>query len=163
MLFETTLIYSKPILHQALFSFWWRTVGFWFLLALGLMTIVFVFLVAQGDMSWRVGALGVVIFFGYVIPAGFYIIHYRNLMEKLSALGSPRAIFRVDESSFTFESEPGVSTLQWAAVKELWKFKNVWLLLFSRSNYSTLPLDCMSSEMQSFIVLRIQENGGRVD
>ncbi|MDR7194561.1 hypothetical protein J2W68_003309 [Luteimonas terrae] len=37
----------------------------------------------------------------------------------------------------------------------------VWRVLFSRAQFITLPLACMSQDMQQFIAQRIETRGGK--
>ncbi len=78
-------------------------------------------------------------------------------------MDKPQALFRAEASSFTMSSDIGTTTLQWSAVKELWQFQNVWLLLYSKAQFTTLPLACLSPETQAYIVQCIRDAGGKVD
>jgi YcxB-like protein len=78
-------------------------------------------------------------------------------------MDKPQALFRAEESSFTMISDIGTTTLQWSAVKELWQFSNVWLLLYSKAQFTTLPLACLPPETQAYIVQRVRTAGGKVD
>ena len=60
-------------------------------------------------------------------------------------------------------SDIGTTTLQWSVVKELWQFPTVWLLLYSKAQFSTLPLACLSPETQAYIVQCVRAAGGKVD
>lgn len=162
MSFETTLIYSEPLIRHAVFAFWRRSVGTGFVVALLIIALGLVFYLARGESSWVVGMLGTVLTFGVLFVVTLYFVHYRNSLAKFREMGSPNATFRADDSSFTFSSDAGTATLQWAAVKELWKTPNTWLFLYSKAHFSTLPLACLSPEMQSFICQRIQAGDGKI-
>jgi len=160
---EATLIYSEALLRQAVFAFWRRSVGVGFLAALLVAVLGLVVLVTQGMASWLVGTIAAVLVLGIGFAAAVYVVHYRNSLRKFRQMDKPQATFRADESSFTIISDIGPSTLQWSAVKELWQFPSVWLLLYSKSQFSTLPLACLSPETQAYIVQRVRESGGKVD
>lgn len=160
---EATLIYSEALLRQAVFAFWRRSVGVGFLAALLVAVLGLVVLVAQGMASWLVGTIAAVLVLGIGFAAAVYVIHYRNSLRKFRQMDKPQATFRADESSFTIVSDIGPSTLQWSAVKELWQFPSVWLLLYSKAQFTTLPLACLSPETQAYIVQRVRESGGKVD
>ena len=113
--------------------------------------------------SWLVGALAAVLVLGIGFAAAVYVVHYRKSLRKFRQMDKPQATFRADESSFTMSSDVGTTTLQWSAVKELWQFPGVWLLLYSKTQFSTLPLACLSPETQAYIVQRIRASGGKVD
>jgi len=162
MNYETTLIYSKPLIRQAVFAFWRRVVGVKFPVALLLTALGVGFAVAGGDSSWIIGMSGTVLAFGLLFVVALYFVHYRNSVAKLHDMGSPNATFRTDENTFTVSSGAGTATLPWSAVKELWKTPHAWLIFYSKAQFTTLPLVCLPPEMQSFIVQRIQATGGKI-
>lgn len=162
MSFETTLTYSEPLIRQAVFAFWRRSIGVGFVVALLLTALGLAVYLARGETSWVVGVLGTVLTFGVLFVVALYFVHYRNSLAKFREMGTPNATFRADDSSFTFSSGAGTATLQWAAVRELWKTPNAWLFLYSKAHFSTLPIACLSPEVQSFICRRIQAEGGKI-
>jgi drug/metabolite transporter (DMT)-like permease len=160
---EATLIYSETLLRQAVFAFWRRSVGVGFIVALLVGALGLIVLIAQGVASWLAGALAAVLVLGIGFAAAVYFVHYRKSLRKFRQMDKPQATFRADESSFTMSSDIGTTTLQWSAVKELWQFPGVWLLLYSKAQFSTLPLACLSPETQAYIVQRVRASGGKVD
>ena len=159
---EATLIYSESLLRQAVFAFWRRSVGVGFFVALLVAALGLGVLVAQGQASWIVAALAALLMLGIAYATAVYLVHYRNSLRKFHEMDKPRATFRADESSFTMSSDIGTTTLEWSTVKELWQFPTVWLLLYSKAQFSTLPLACLSPETQDFILQRVQAAGGKV-
>jgi drug/metabolite transporter (DMT)-like permease len=160
---EATLIYSESLLRQAVFAFWRRSVGIGFIIALLVAVLGLIVLIAQGMASWLVGTLAAVLALGIGFATAVYVVHYRKSLRKFRQMDKPRATFRADESSFTMSSDIGTTTLQWSAVKELWQFPSVWLLLYSKAQFSTLPLACLPPETQAYIVQRVRAAGGKVD
>lgn len=160
---EATLIYSETLLRQAVFAFWRRSVGVGFFVALLIAALGLVILVALGQSSWIIGGLAAVLLVGIAFAIVVYVVHYRRSLQKFRQMGQPRATFRADESSFTMSSDIGTTTLQWSAVKELWQFQSVWLFLYSKAQFSTLPLACLSPEAQAHIVQCVRTAGGKVD
>ena len=159
---EATLIYTEPLLRHAVFAFWRRSVGIGFAIALVVVALSLGGLVAQGMYSWLVGALATVLVLGASFAAALYFVHYRSSLRKFREMGDPQATFRAEESSFTISSGIGTTTLQWSAVKEIWQFPGIWLLLYSKAQFSTLPLACLSPEMQAFVLQRVRAAGGKV-
>jgi hypothetical protein len=159
---ETILIYNESLIRRAVFAYWRRTVGTFFLPVILAMTAWFVVLLVQRDLSWQTGVFGSVIGFGFVFSASVYVVHYRNSLAKYRDLQDSMATFHAHTSSFTIESSIGKSTLHWAAVKEVWNFQDVWLLLFSKSSFSTLPVANLSPELQQLIVGRVKAAGGKI-
>jgi hypothetical protein len=162
MSYETTLIYTEPLVRQAVLAFWRRSIGIGYVIALVVSAFILGLLIAQGNTSWLIGSLATALAFGVLIAALLYVVHYRNSLRKFREMGSPHATLLVEESSFTIGSSIGTATLQWSAIKELWQFSGVWLLLYSRAQFSTLPLTDLSPEMQAFILQRVQAAGGKI-
>jgi hypothetical protein len=120
--------YSKPLLRQAVRGFWWRVIGFRFLIALVLSAAALIMLVLGGDTSWFVGVLASVLVLGFTFMVALYVVHYRNALHKLKAMGNPHATLDASEASLSLSSGAGTATLPWSAVTEVWQFKSCWLL-----------------------------------
>jgi hypothetical protein len=162
-LHKTVLIYSEPLLRKAVFGFWRRTVGIGFVIALALVAVSLGFLLVQGVTSWVVGVLATVLVFAGAVLITLYVVHYRSALQKLRDMGTPQATFVADESSFTVTSEIGSSNLRWSSVQAVWRFEDYWLLLLSKAQFITLPLVGVSAEMQTFMLARVQESGGKIE
>jgi hypothetical protein len=159
---EAILIYSESLLREAVFGFWRRSIGMGFILMLVALTVVLGVLVALGAPVWIIVTLAVLLVLAAAVAVALYIGYYRNSLRKFRTMSTPRATFRADESSFTMTSDAGTTTLQWSAVKELWQFPSVWLLLYSKTQFSTLPLACLPPDIQAFVQERVREAGGKV-
>lgn len=160
MPYQTTLNYNEPLLRKAVLSYWWRVAGFKFLIALAVIASALGYQLYIGDRGWLVGAQATVLFVGITFLFAIYWTHYRNGLIKFRAMGLPHATFSASESSFTFESGAGSSTLPWSAVTEIWKFEHYWLMLFSRAQFVTLPLADISQEFRASILERVRASGG---
>jgi hypothetical protein len=126
------------------------------------MTLWLIALLVQKDYSWQTGMIGTAIAFGFLFSASVYVVHYRNALAKFRDLSGSTATFHVDEDSFTVESSIGASTLKWSTVKEVWQFQNVWLLMFSKAHFSTLPVANLSPQLRLFIVEHVRAAGGKI-
>jgi hypothetical protein len=159
---ETTLIYSESLLREAVLGFWRRSIGTGFILMLVALAVALGILVALDAPLWISVTLAVLFALAAAVAVALYIGYYRNSLRKFRAMNTPRATFHADESSFTMSSDAGTTTLQWSAVKELWQFPSVWLLLYSKTQFSTLPVSCLPPETQAFVQERVREAGGKV-
>ena len=162
MAHEATLIYSESLLREAVFGFWRRSIGMGFILMLVALVVVLGVLVALGAPVWIIVTMAVLLVLAAAVAVALYIGYYRNSLRKFRTMSTPRATFRADESSFTMTSDAGTTTLQWSAVKELWQFPSVWLLLYSKTQFSTLPVACLPPDLQAFVQERVREAGGKV-
>jgi hypothetical protein len=160
---EATLMYSEALVRRAIFQFWRRTVGWGFPIALLICAVGVVSMLMRGDKSWLVGLVGAVFVLGVAIFVQLYLSHYRNSMAKFRALQNARASLSLDSATFTLTSSEGSSTIPWKTVSEIWKFEEFWLLLFSKAQFVTLPLESLTDEMRSIISDRVREAGGKVD
>lgn len=156
------LTYNMPLLRQAVRGFWWRVVGFRFIAAQVLIAAGLIMLLHRGDTSWLMGVLASVFVFGILFMIALYMVHYRNALYKLKAMGKPQAMLDVSEASMSFSSGAGDATLPWSAVTEVWQLKGCWLLMLSKSQFVTLPLADMTPDAAAFILARIQASGGKV-
>lgn len=157
-----TLTYSPPLLRQAVAGFWWRVIGLRFLVALAVVVAALVKLVLDGDRSWLVGVLASAMVMGIAFMAALYVVHHRNALSRLRAMGEPQATLEASAESLSLASGAGTAMLPWSAVAEVWQLRSWWLLLLSRSQFLTLPLADMTPEAAAFIVERVRASGGRV-
>ena len=159
---ETKLRYSEPLLREAVRAFVTRAIvrgfGLWFFIACAVVASSITYLVSHGDRSWLVGALAAMLIFVAVFFLVIYLAHYRNTVGRFRQMRVPEATFSYTEERFTLTSELGTATLPWSSITEVWHYPRFWLLLFSRSQFSTLPLDCLDAETQAFITRKTQRN-----
>jgi hypothetical protein len=125
----------------------------------------FVLLVQSGDRTWSVGVLGTALLFALLFLAVLYVVHLRQALRKLRALRDAVATFVAEDGSFTMTSDVGSSTFVWSTVHDVWKFKQYWLLLFSRAQFVTLPLADIPADMQAYVLERVRasKTPGRQD
>jgi len=159
---RTTLSYTEALVAQAVRHYWRRTIGFGIFVAVALMIAFLIWRLADGDRSWIVGLVAAVILLGVVMPITVYVVHYRNSMGKFREMSKPVAELVADEDAFTLSSDRGTTSLKWDLVKEVWRFETLWLLLFSKAQFVTLPLSDMPEPMQVFILERIKAAGGKI-
>ena len=117
---------------------------------------------AEGDRSWLVGLVAALVLIGVLLPLMVYLVHYRNSIGKFRQMAEPLAEFIADEDQFTLSSSLGATTLKWNAVTEVWRLETLWLLLFSKAQFVTLPLEGMSEQMRSFILDKVRAAGGKI-
>jgi hypothetical protein len=142
-----TLTYSRPLLKKAALAFWRRSIGLEFPVVLVVVAGVALFMAANGRRTWEMGVLLTVALFGFLFLSALYVVHYRNGLAKLHDMGSPVAEFVAETDSFTVRSGMGSSSLRWSSISEVWKFDGFWLLLFSKAQFMTIPLQTVPPEM----------------
>jgi hypothetical protein len=159
---RTTLRYTERLVAQAVRLYWRKTVGFGLLVAVALMIAFLAWRLVDGDRSWIVGLVAAVILLGVIMPVAVYVVHYRNSMGKFREMSRPVAELVADEDVFTLSSDRGTTSLKWEAIKEVWRFESLWLLLFSKAQFVTLPLEDVPGPMQAFILDRVTASGGKI-
>ena len=160
MPYQTTLNYNESLIRKSVLSFWWRVAGLKFIAALCVIAASLGFFLYTGDKSWYVGAQATVLIIGIVFLVTLYWSHIHNGLSKFRAMGSPKASFSASDTSFTFESGAGSSTLPWSSVTEIWQFEQYWLMFFSKAQFVTLPLADLSPEFRASILERVRTSGG---
>lgn len=160
---ETTLHYSPDLVRHAVLCFWRRSVGLRTLLVIGAMAAWLGTLVVRGDRSWQMGALGASVAICALVAAMVYVAHYRNAMTRLKDMGAtPHATLRADGDSLTLQAGASMATLPWSSIQEIWQFERVWLLLFSRAQFSTLPVADLPADLRDLIETSVRGAGGKV-
>jgi hypothetical protein len=159
---RTTLNFNESLVRHAVRGYWWRAVGFRFLMALALVAIGFFLSIHEGDTSWFTGVLGSVLAVGIFFSIALYAAHYRNAVQKLRAMGSPQAVLEASDSSLSLTSGAGSASLPWSAITEIWQLKACWLLLLSKSQFVTLPLADVTPDLEAFILAKVRAAGGKV-
>jgi YcxB-like protein len=159
---RANLRYTEHLVAQAVRAFWRKSVGAGLFVAVALMIAFLAWRLVHGDRSWIVGFTAAVIVLGIAMPIAVYVVHYRNSMGKFREMTQPIAEFVADEGTFTLISDRGTASFKWDSVKEVWKFESVWLLLFSKAQFFTLPLEDVPDPMQAFILERVRASGGKI-
>ena len=160
---RATLKFTEQLVERAVRHFWLRTMGYGELFIIILMAALLAWRLADGDRSWMVGVLVTLLFLSIAIPLAIYFGHYRNSLGKFRALKQPVAEFVADDDGFSLTSDLGSTTLKWGAVTEIWRFDSLWLMLFSKSQFVTIPLEDFPEPMRNFVLERVGTAGGKVD
>ena len=159
---EVTIEYSEAILRQAARRFWVRFIGWDGFLAFGIAVAGFATLLFLGNRSWYTGAIGAVCAMGLAVGLIAYPVYLKRALSIFRQMETPQVTFRFDEEGISAESDLGSSSIQWKLVKKLWRFPDVWLLMFSNSSYSVLPLASIDAELKEFIIESVRKSGGKV-
>ena len=162
---ETKLRYSEPLLREAVRSFYFRAVirgfGPFFFVMCALLAVCLAYLLWSGDRGWAVGAFAAALLFIGIFFLVLFLAHHRNTIGRFRQMRSPEATLSYDDERFTLTSELGSATMPWSSITEVWRFPRFWLLLFSRSQFVTLPLDALDESTQDFITHKTQKPNDR--
>jgi hypothetical protein len=147
---NVTLHYTEALVRRAVRAFWWRSIGWKFIVAIALVAMSLVFSVANGDRSWVVGMSSTALIGALLFGGALYVTHYRSSLGRLRSMSRPEATLELTETHLRVSSDIGTSQLGWSAVTDIWQFDEFWLLFFSRAQFMTLPtadLDSASRQM----------------
>src|SRR5262245_61749901 len=97
------------------------------------------YLYFTGDRSWLVGGLALAWMFAAMVMGLFYGSHMHASMSRLHSMKAPEATVEVLDDVLRFTSDVGKSEVVWRAVREIWCLPRLWLVMFSPSQFVTLP------------------------
>jgi hypothetical protein len=157
-----TLHYSEPLVRRAVKAFWWRTLGWRFPIAVLLVLFSLISLLASGDRSWFVGAIGAVLALGLFFAGALYLVHYRGSVGRFRRLGAPEATFEPEVDRFRVTSDAGLVEVPWTHVKEVWRFPEFWLLFVAPGQFITLPTADLDGAARELVIARVRVHGGRI-
>jgi hypothetical protein len=123
---RVVLNFKRPLLQQAVRGFWWRATGLRFFMALAAVAFGLAVSINEGDSSWVTGVLGSVLAAGILFPVVLYVVHYRNVFQKLKVMGSPQATLEASDNALLLSSGAGSASIPWTAVVEIWRLKGCW-------------------------------------
>ena len=150
-----TLHYSEGLVRAAVQAFWWRTVGPGVLVVTAVLAVLLGIFLSHGDRTFWVGALGACLAFILAFLTMIYIVHYRGSLGRFRRMREPAATLEMGEERFLMASDAGRSERGWAAVTELWRFPDFWLLFFSPAQFVTLPTADLPEAAREFIVEKL--------
>lgn len=157
-----TAQYSESLVRAAVTRFWLRSLGWRFAVTLFALGALTAHRVAIGDRSWWVGVLGAVVCFSLALGVLGWFAQRRRAMEALRDLEDGRATFTVREDRLIVRSKRAAAELPWNVIKQVWRYPDLWLLVYSPSGFSTLPLGGVPPEALAEIVTRVRKAGGRL-
>ncbi|MET0027735.1 MAG: YcxB family protein [Candidatus Thiodiazotropha sp.] len=157
-----TLKYSEQFIKNAIRSYWWKNIGPILPSVSLLLTAFVIYRAFDGDRSWFIGVIGAIVVITLAVMVASYFINLSRSLSRLKRMKIPEATLELGEERFKVASDVGSSEMQWSLVKQIWCFEHAWLLLFTGSEFMTLPTDGLSDEAKSFITERARANGAKI-
>ena len=87
-----------------------------------------------------------------------YIARLRAAEGFFDKANEPTVTFHFDTEGIRTKWDLGTTDLKWQVFDEILKFPDVWLLVYARSGYMTLPLDQLTPECMRFVDEQISTN-----
>ena len=156
-----TIRYTEAHCLAAAWRYWQRRLGKRYALELAIGAGLYL-LARQGPYRWIEVALLIVVGVFALVGLGVFLLHWQRARFGLKALVPPQSTWLLSESSIAQQSSLGESAIPWNAVQQLWLFPDVWLLIWGRDVYSTLPTNQLPAEARELIRRRVREAGGKV-
>jgi hypothetical protein len=160
--YSSTVRYDKPLVRHALNRFMARRLGLSFFVAVVGVAAILLFAFLLGEWNWILSVMGFVLlaFLAFLVFA--YFARLRAAEGFFDKANEPTVTFRFTENGIETISDLGTSDLKWHVFDEILKFSDVWLLVYAKSGYMTLPVDQISPECLEFIDAQVSKGNAPV-
>ena len=156
-----TVRYTKDHCLATAWRYWQKKLGYRYVLELAIGSGLLV-LATQGSYQWLEIALMVAVGLFALLGASIFLIHWQRALLGLRALDPPESTWTLTEEAIAQKSSLGESAIAWEALLEVWRFENLWLLVWGKDVYSTIPIGQLPRAARELIERRVKETGGRV-
>lgn len=152
---ELTFTFTPALVRAAALRFWASYFG-WAagISVLAVAAVGFYFLSVDASVGrWflAVAAFGVLMF----VVGGFTTV--RRGMGQLRRMAKPVMTIRFTDDQIEPKSDLGSAQIPWSAVYGLRKYSNLWLVMLTKANYMTLPIDNLDQDLRDFISSKIEK------
>jgi hypothetical protein len=159
---QFTIKFSEEHIRYAVRKFFVRYLGIGFPVMFLLLAVVLAQRMLTGQTDWIFGSLLVVLVMGVGIFVAAYFQRLSQAISQLKKMGDGTVRYEVSDDRIKASSEHGSTEVKWEMFKALWIFPRVWLLMFDKAGYLTLPADQMSEDVRNFLKQRIAAVGGKI-
>lgn len=142
---------DKALIRKALHQFMLRRLGRLWIIIFVLLWIWFGYYAIQYRWDVLTNLFGGILISGSLLLMYIYHIRLKQSETLLSKMKEPFVRYHIDQSGITVSSELGESKMNWVVFEEIFKSQDLWLLIYAKSAYLTIPVNKMSSECLSFI------------
>jgi len=156
-----TIQFTEEHIKYACRKFFLRYVGIGLPIVCMLMVIALAQRLSSGHRDILTGFLGAIV----IIGVGFFVSAYvqrRSYLLSQFRKTANTVSYELSEACFKAKSEMGSTELKWDTFTGIWVFPKVWLLMFDKAGYLTLPSDQISDEVKGFLQERISAVGGKI-
>ncbi len=154
-LYTATIKYDRPLIRRALNRYFAKRLGKPFFIVLPLLIVALVYGYLNGLWSRlltivTIALLVVLAFLGLV-----YVARLQAAEGFFDKANDPTVTLSFTDEGVKTDSDVGSSELKWSVFDELLKFPDVWLLVYAKSGYITLPVSQLTSDCAHFIDLKM--------
>ncbi len=105
--------------------------------------------------------------FGLVgaILLGLSLNYFKNMRDARASAekwGDRDILFHFTDECLHVTTPDSDARYPWHVFERLVRYKDLWLLFYSRLHYLVLPADEMAAGPSEFLIAKVRENGGKV-
>ena len=156
-----TVRYTKDHCLATAWRYWQRRLGYRYALELAIGSGLLV-LATQGPYRWIEVALMVAVGVFAVLGAAIFFIHWLRALAGLKALDPPASTWILSEESIAQKSSLGESAIAWPSLLGVWRFPDLWILVWGKDVYSAIPTAQLPRDARAMIERRAKETGAVV-
>jgi hypothetical protein len=158
--YRFSVAYEEATLQSAVRAFMWKSqmggnrwiasaAAFAFIVGAGILLLTY-------EFGIGVGLIGGAVLAVILCLASWASVVSRARQAKLAMMSEPRAEFVILDDAVEVTTDRGSGRIAWRSIRQIWKFKRVWLLMMDSNRFVTLPLADAPSEALQFLDQKIQ-------
>lgn len=151
--------YDHRIIRTALNNYFMRRLGrttFWAVGGVAMLASIQVVVAGWNPVSMLlIGCLAIIM----GVMGWGYLLRLRQSETFLSKMSEPTVTFAFTDEGLRTQSELGASLLKWETFDEVLCFRSVWLLVYAKSGYLTLPTETLTAEVRDLIRSKLRREG----
>lgn len=151
MAHSVTIRYDRPLVRRALNRYFVRRLGKPFFVVLALLGVYLVYALLSNSWEGTLTYLSIPLILVSAFMGMAYYARLRASEAFFDKANEPTVELTFSESGVETQSDLGTSELKWSVFDGVMKFSDIWLLVYARSGYMTLPVDQLSPECRQFI------------
>jgi hypothetical protein len=132
-----------------------RRLGAAFFVTLAALTTFFIVVYFADFWLWPFTYMVIALVLCLVLISYVYFIRLRAAEGFFDKADDPIVILKFSTEGVRTESALGSTDLKWTVFDEILKFDDLWLLVYCKSGYMTLPLDQLTPECCQLIERQI--------
>jgi hypothetical protein len=161
MNYQFTIQFSEEHIKYACSKYFTRFVGIVFPVICLLVAGFAVARMVSGKADLLAGIFLTIAVVGLGIIAAAYFQSHNYRLSQFGKTGNSVS-YELSKDFFKAKSGMGSMELKWESFKAIWIFQKVWLLVFDKNGYLTLPTDQISGDVKEFLKQKIISVGGKV-
>jgi hypothetical protein len=159
---QYSITYTEALLKTAVYRYFQVILGLWFPLLLVAVGAIVIYLAWMGERSWKVGAIGALVFVITVIIGTLFVDCLRRAKASAVELAQAKVELGIGNEGLSFQSPLGTAQIPWRKIKGFHDFGRIILLQFRQGGYSSIPVASLDPEGIEAIKTNIRQAGGRI-